>query len=132
VDKEFKIIIADRNRNVRNLLQRELFDEGYRVILAGEDRELLRLLHDDDTADLLILDPDIPCHVTLSELINLIHGRRPALPIVIYTFFSDDLNYKDMPGVTICLEKGEDISLVRTMVADLIKKYYSRFNGGGG
>jgi DNA-binding NtrC family response regulator len=129
VDKGFKILIADRNRNVRNLLQRELFDEGYRVTLAGEDRELLRLLHDEGTADLLILDPDIPSHVTVSELIKLVHSYRPKLPIIIYTFLSDEINYLDMPGVVICLEKGEDVSILRRVVADLINKYYqSRFS----
>jgi DNA-binding NtrC family response regulator len=125
VDKEFKILIADRNRNVRNLLQRELLGEGYQVILAGEDRELIRLLHDENTADLLILDPDLPSSLTTPELIALLHGHRPALPIVIYTFLHDDFDYRRMPGVAMCLEKEEDINLLKEGVTRVINKYYS-------
>jgi DNA-binding NtrC family response regulator len=124
VDKEFKILIADRNRNVRNLLQRELLGDGYQVILAGEDRELIRLLHEEDAADLLILDPDLPSSLSQPELIKLLHGRRPALPIVIYTFLNDGLDYRDMPGVVMCLEKEEDINLLKEGVTRVINKYY--------
>jgi DNA-binding NtrC family response regulator len=123
VNKEIKILVADRNRNVRNLLQRELFGEGYQVILAGEERELIRLLHDEDAADLLILDPDLPSYLTKSELIELLHLSKPSLPIVIYTFLNDGLNYRDMPGVAMCLEKKEDISYLKHIVMEIIKKH---------
>jgi CheY-like chemotaxis protein len=125
VDQGFKILIADRNRHVRNLLQRELIEAGYQVFLAGEDRELLRLLHDDHAADLLILDPDLPSSLNISELITLLHGRKPTLPIVIYTFLNDGLNYRDLPGVAMCLEKGEDFNLLKEGVTKVINKYYS-------
>jgi DNA-binding NtrC family response regulator len=125
VNKAFKILIADRNRNVRNLLQRELLDAGYQVILAGEDRELIRLLHDEQSADLLLLDPDLPSSLQITELITLLHGRKPALPIVIYTFLNDGLNYRDLPGVAMCLEKDEDINLLKEGVTKVINKYYS-------
>ena len=124
MDKEFKILIADRNRNVRNLLQRELLCAGYQVILAGEDRELIRLLHDDKAADLLILDPDLPSALSKPDLIKMLHRRRPALPIVIYTFLNDGFDYRDMPGVAMCLEKEEDINLLKEGVTRVIKQYY--------
>jgi CheY-like chemotaxis protein len=123
VDKEFKILIADRNKNVRNLLQRELLSEGYQVLLAGEDRELLRLLL--DTVDLLILDPDLPSSLAKPELIKLLHGRQPALPIVVYTFVNDEVDYRDMPGVALCLEKQEDIGLLKEALVKVIKKHYA-------
>jgi DNA-binding NtrC family response regulator len=125
VDKEFKILIADRNRHVRNLLHRELSDEGYQVILAGEDKELIRLLLDENTADLLILDPDLPSSLTKPELIKLLHGRRPSLPILIYTFLHDDFDYRRLPGVALCLEKEEDINLLKEGITKVINKYYS-------
>ena len=125
MNKEFKILIADRNRNVRNLLQRELLGAGFQVILAGEDRELIRLMHDEQAADLVILDPDLPSSLNISELITLLHGRKPALPIVIYTFLNDGLNYRDLPGVAMCLEKDEDINLLKEGVTKVIHKYYS-------
>ena len=125
MDQEFKILIADRNRNVRKFLQRELLSEGYQVILAGESRELLQLFRSDNPPDLLILDPDIPSYLTKAELIKLLHFHHPALPIVIYTLMSDDFNYSEMPGVVECLEKGEDIALLKKVVADVIQEYYA-------
>ena len=124
VDRAFKILIADRNRNVRNLLQRELCAAGYQVMLAGEDRELIRLVHDQDAADLVILDPDLPSSLSVAALIESLHARQPALPIVIYTFGNDDCNYAALPGVAECLEKGEDVSLIKQVVNEVIKKYY--------
>jgi DNA-binding NtrC family response regulator len=125
VDREFRILIADRNRNVRNLLQRELSGDGYQVMLAGEDRELLRLLHDENAADLLILDPDIPSSLSIADLIRLVHLRQPALPIMVYTFQNDEVNYAALPGVAVCLEKEEDIGLLKNAVTAVIDKYYS-------
>jgi len=122
MDREFKILIADRNRNVRNLLQRELFGGGCQVLLAGEDRELLRLLQDENALDLLILDPDIPSSLSIPDLIRLIHIRRPALPIVIYTFLEDGGNYSELPGVARCLEKGEDLRPLQELVTEVMRK----------
>jgi DNA-binding NtrC family response regulator len=122
VDKKFRILIADRNRNVRNFLQRELLSEGYQVILAGEDRELLQLLRGENPPDLLILDPDIPSSLTTPELIRLVHARQPNLSIVIHTCWSDDFESLHMPGVAVCLEKEEDVARLKKVVANVIHK----------
>jgi CheY-like chemotaxis protein len=120
--QEFKILVADRNRNVRQFLRRELAGEGYQVILAGEGRELAQLLRGEDPPDLLILDPDIPSYLTKPELIKLLHVSYPALPIVIYTFLYCDINYLDFPGVATCVEKGEDIDLLKKVIAGVLNK----------
>ena len=52
----FIIMIADRNRNVRELLRRELESEGYQVRLAKDGRQVLRSINSDEPPDLLILD----------------------------------------------------------------------------
>jgi DNA-binding NtrC family response regulator len=122
VDKKFKILLVDRNRNVRNFLQRELSGEGYQVVLAGDDKELLQLLQSDNTSYLLILDPDIPSGLTKSELIKMIHFRHPDLPIVIHTILTDDCNYPEMDGVVGCLEKGEDTGYLKKLIAEVIQK----------
>ena len=124
VDQAFKILIADRNRNVRKLLERELLGEGYQVMLAGEDRELIQLFTEEEPPDVLILDPDLPSYFTKSQLIELLNLHHPFLPIVIHTLLSDDFNYSGLPGVAVCLEKGEDTGLLKKVLADVIQKYY--------
>ena len=83
------------------------------------------MLYDENGADLLILDPDLPSSLQISELITLLHGRKPTLPIVIYTFLNDGLNFRDLPGVAMCLEKEEDINLLKEGVTKVINKYYA-------
>ncbi|MBW1917394.1 MAG: hypothetical protein JRI57_05155 [Deltaproteobacteria bacterium] len=125
MNRKFKILIADRNRHVRQFLRREFLSEGYQVILAGEEGELAQLLSGEDPPDLLILDPDIPSCLTKPDLIRWLHLQYPALPMVIYTFIYCDINYPDLPGVASCLEKGENIDLLKKVVADILKKNYS-------
>lgn len=122
MNQKIKILLVDRNRNVRNFLQRELSGEGYQVVSAGEDQELLHLLQDDYSSYLLILDPDLPIFLTKPELIELIHLHHPDLPIVIHTILTDDCNYREMGGVVGCVEKGEDISYLKRLISELICK----------
>ena len=58
--KQFKILIADPNSNVREFLRREMTAEGYLVELAENGREVLKWAYHREPADLLILDPDLP------------------------------------------------------------------------
>ncbi|MBU1398308.1 MAG: response regulator, partial [Proteobacteria bacterium] len=58
--KMIKILIADRNSNVREFLRREMMAEGYSVELAENGREVLKWAYHREPADLLILDPDLP------------------------------------------------------------------------
>jgi CheY-like chemotaxis protein len=127
VNPKGKILLADRNRHVRKYLERELSSEGYQVILAGEGRELLQLFACQDPPDVLVLDPDIPCYLTIPELLKLLHFQHPAVPIVIHTFLPEDDNYAEMPEVAICVEKGEDVSLLKKLIADLLHKHYHSY-----
>ena len=117
-----KIVIADRNRNVRSFLQRELAGEGYQVRTAADERELLHLLEDEGAPDLLLLDPEIPSYVTEAELIALLHSHHPALPIVIHTFLTENHQLSQMAGVIACLEKGADVTFLKKVIAEVVKK----------
>ena len=57
--ENFTLLIADRNRNIREFLQRELITDGYRVLLACDGRQVLKII-DNEAPDLLIIDLDIP------------------------------------------------------------------------
>jgi len=124
VTKPFKILIADRSRNVREFLQRELLDEGYRVNVAGHGRELLLLIANEDPPDLLSLDPEIPSSLNTLHLLRLLHQMNPALPVMIHTFLNEERDYLKMPGVVAFLEKKADIDPLKKEVAKLIGKHY--------
>jgi DNA-binding response OmpR family regulator len=75
VADQFTIFIADRNRHVRDFLRRELAAEGYRVELAKDGREALRMLEVNELPDLLILDLEIP-YVSGLEILKQLQDRR--------------------------------------------------------
>lgn len=127
MDPKGKILLADRNRHVRKYLERELAGEGYQVILAGEGRELLQLLARQGPFKVLVLDPDIPSYLPTLELLKLLHCQHPAVPIVIHTFLPEDGIYAEIPGVEVCVEKSEDVTLLKKVIADLIHKYYPAY-----
>ena len=83
MEKEFKILVADRNQHVREFLKRELKAEGYRVWLAKNVQEVLKKVYHSETLDLLILDPDLPGTDKLS-LLKKLQNRIPALPVVVH------------------------------------------------
>ena len=56
---DFILLIADRNRNVREFLRREFTSEGYRVAVARDGEEVLESLRRAEPPHVLVLDPEI-------------------------------------------------------------------------
>ena len=54
-----KILIADRNRHVRDLLHREFAAAGYQVRVAKTGQEVLSICNE-EAPDLFILDSELP------------------------------------------------------------------------
>ncbi|MDA8402974.1 MAG: hypothetical protein M0Z56_02075 [Desulfobacteraceae bacterium] len=54
-----KIIVVDRNPNIRRLIQNELIVEGYTVFAPANEMEFIELFNGKRKMDLLIIDPDI-------------------------------------------------------------------------
>ncbi|MGB7910676.1 MAG: response regulator, partial [Desulfobaccales bacterium] len=53
------ILVVDDDEAIRTLLQEELSDEGYRVLIAGNAREALKKVQE-KALDLVILDIRMP------------------------------------------------------------------------
>lgn len=122
----FIILIADRNRNVRDLLRRELESEGYQVRLASDGRRVLRIINSDESPDLLILDLEMP-YVGGLEILERLEDRESPLPVVIHTFFSEALDNPAVNRASAFVEKtGNNIDYLRSVVEEVLKKYYPR------
>ena len=123
VAKSCKILIADRNRHVRDFLRRELSAEGYEVEVARDGREVLSRINGDDPPHLLILDLEIP-YLDEPEVWARLKDRQPALPVVIHTFLVEYPTNLTLPIAAAFLEKKGDTDLLKTVVAEVIEKYY--------
>ena len=118
-----KILIADRNRHVRDFLRRELSAEGYRVEVARDGREMLGRINGEDPPHLLILDLEIP-YLDEPEVWSRLKDRQPALPVVIHTFLPEYPTNLTLPIAAAFLEKKGDTDLLKTVVAEVIEKHY--------
>ena len=120
--KKIKILIADRNSNVREFLRREMLAEGYSVELAENGREVLKWAYHREPADLLILDPDLP-DADESLLLKKLKQRIPFLPVIFHTFFSDYLSASKIINPTEFVEKGgSSIEKLKKVVAEILNK----------
>jgi len=120
--KKIKILIADRNSNVREFLRREMLAEGYSVELAENGREVLKWAYHREPADLLILDPDLP-DAEESLLLKKLKQRIPYLPVVFHTFFSDYLSASKIINPTEFVEKGgSSIEKLKKVVTEILNK----------
>jgi DNA-binding NtrC family response regulator len=122
VEKEFKILVADRNQRVREFLKRELMAEGYRVRLAKNVQEVLKKVYHFETLDLLILDPDLPGIDKLS-LLKKLQNRIPALPVVVHTYLADYTDYRNELSKLAFVEKsGSSVESLKKMVHEILGK----------
>lgn len=123
--ESYKILIADRNRHVRDLLRRELMAEGYDVSVAKDGRDAWVVLNGDDPPHLLILDLEIPY---LEDLVEMAHFREgePTLPLIIFSFLPEETEDRAVPQAAAFLEKKEDTDRLKAVVAEVIGMFYPR------
>ena len=118
--KNFTLLIADRNPNVRTLLQREMTAAGYWTRLAENAREVLKLAYQGDPLDLIILDPDLPDADETHMLENLL-DRIPMLPVVIHTYASDyGIGLKDKTDVVFVEKGGRSVERLKQVVYEAL------------
>jgi DNA-binding NtrC family response regulator len=121
MQKEFNLLVVDRNPHIRNFLKREFQSEGYTVQLAKNSRELVDLIYSSASIDLIIIDPDIP-DVNPPNLFKILEDRVPALPFVIHS----DLNHylestSHVSKATFVPKQGSSSEILKDVVWSLLK-----------
>ena len=117
--KALRILIADRNRHVRELLRRELNAEGYQVEVAKDGREVLSILESHEPPHLLILDLEIP-YVAELEVLARLKEHQPPLPLVIHSLLPEAANQPSLPQGDVFLEKKGDTDSLKAVVAQVL------------
>ena len=123
MDDEFYILIADRNRHVRDFLRRELTAEGYRVLVAKDGREVLVTTEGAEPPDLLILDLDIPYFDGLT-ILDRLRERTPLLPVVIHSFITEDAANHNVRHAAALVEKSGNTDCLKVAVGEVLKRFY--------
>ncbi|MGO9569842.1 MAG: response regulator [Desulfomonilaceae bacterium] len=124
MSNQFTLLIADRNRHVRDFLRREFMADGYAVELARDDRELLSIIEADEPPDLLIVDLEMPCSGG-PEAIETLLTRNPLLPVVVHTFLTEEAAQAVCGRAAAFLEKrGNNIDHLKQTVLKVLRKCY--------
>ena len=122
MEKDFTILIADRNRHVREFLKREMMAAGYRVRLAKNGREVVEQVYHHEPLDLLILDLDLP-DASEVAILESIEDRIPTLPVVVHSFLSEYANHPAVLSNAVFVEKkGSSIEPLKRVVFEVLNK----------
>lgn len=107
-----RILIAERNPHVRDLLGRELKADGHDVVEAGDAANLWQALGAAGELDAAVVDPDIP-NVTGLPLLDLFRQKRPAMPVVFHVYPAEAASYTPGGRLAAVVEKGGDLIRLR-------------------
>lgn len=126
---EFVILIADRNRHVRDFLRRELVAEGYQVEVARDGREVLAFIEGTKPPDLLVLDLEMP-YVSGYALLEKIQKLRSPLPVVIHTFLTEYSQQFNGQERAVFVEKSGKTDSLKAAILEMLQTFYpDRFAG---
>ena len=122
--RTFTILVADKNKNVRDFLQRELAAEGYEVIVARDGGRILAEIGREDGLDLLVFDLEMP-DTDSTKIFEKARNRRPPLPVVIHTFLTEESERdSSLNKGEIYIEKSGNIDHLKAAIADMLKEFY--------
>jgi DNA-binding NtrC family response regulator len=82
-----RILIAEDDADLRDLLQDDLEDAGYETVAAVDGRAALaHIARGQETFDLLLTDMNMP-GLTGAELLTAMREKRPEAPVIVITAF---------------------------------------------
>jgi CheY-like chemotaxis protein len=114
------ILLTDDNQHIREYCRLALEEDGYRVVLAADGQEALRVFRD-ETPDLVILDICMP-HVNGLEALERLKTIAPEVPVILFTAHDDDC-LRDHRGdlATACVDKDADLSELKRAIERLFR-----------
>ncbi len=125
MEKDFTILIADRNPHVRTFLQREMTAAGYGTRLAENARQVLKLTFQGEPLDMIILDPDMP-DADETHMLEHLLDRIPMLPVVMHTYPSEyGSGLKDKKDVVFVEKGGGSIERLKRVVYENLVEHPS-------
>lgn len=121
--ENFTLLIADRNRNIREFLQRELVTDGYRVLLACDGRQVVKII-EKEAPDLLIVDFDIPYADEL-RVFERLQDVHQLTPLLVHTLPPVDTTNSFIQRAAGFVEKdGNNITNLKDTITNVLRKHY--------
>jgi len=113
-----RILLADDDAGIREMLGRVLELEGYEVVFAGTGREAV-MMFAVKLPDLVLLDLNMP-NMDGWEAIDQITSKHPYVSVIVIT--ARPRQYKQAAGMAIdaLMEKPLDLPILLTAIAELL------------
>ena len=121
MNKEFVILIADRNPNISDILRRELIREGYTIKIAHNGFEVLTMV-DNEPPDLLILDLDLP-YMDGLEILEKFHNENFSIPVIVHSLLKEYKNHPALQNTVAFIEKAHNsVDNLKALIANILSK----------
>ena len=86
------ILVVEDDRDLRRILLETLVALNYPVRDAGDGRDALAILSEDDEVDLLLTDVALPGGLVGPEIAIKAREMRPGLPVIYMSGYTQDAN----------------------------------------
>ena len=114
------ILVVDDDEAIRTLLQEELSDEGYQVLIAASAREALKKVQE-EALDLVILDIRMPGMDGLEALPRIL-GLKEGLPVILNSAYTQYQESFMSWAADAYVVKSSDLTELKAKVKELIAK----------
>jgi two-component system, response regulator, stage 0 sporulation protein F len=114
------ILVVDDDEAIRTLLQEELEEEGYKVLIATNARDALKMVAS-ETLDLVILDIRMPGMDGLEALPRIL-GIKEGLPVIMNTAYSQYQDSFMSWAADAYVVKSSDLTELKEKVKELVNK----------
>lgn len=114
------ILVVDDDDAIRTLLQEELEEEGYKVLIATNARDALKMVAA-EALDLVILDIRMPGMDGLEALPRIL-GIKEGLPVIMNTAYSQYQDSFMSWAADAYVVKSSDLTELKEKVKELIQK----------
>ena len=114
------ILVVDDDEAIRTLLQEELEDEGYKVLIATNARDALKMVAA-EPLDLVVLDVRMPGMDGLEALPRIL-GIKEGLPVIMNTAYSQYQDSFMSWAADAYVVKSSDLTELKEKIKELVNK----------
>jgi DNA-binding response OmpR family regulator len=114
------ILVVDDDEAIRTLLQEELEEEGYKVLIATNARDALKMVAA-EPLDLVILDIRMPGMDGLEALPRIL-GLKEGLPVIMNTAYSQYQDSFMSWAADAYIVKSSDLTELKEKIKELINR----------
>ena len=115
--ENFTVILADRNRHVRELLSREFVRAGFTVKSFGFGREAAAVAGRE--GDVLVVDGDLP-DMDAASVVRAVRESRPGMPVAVHAHEKEEAGDCLGDALVFFVPKADDPSALVEQVSKVM------------